>query len=75
MTLFENTVESERITRQERIDPDFSAEIAIPNVNATKLSSIKIPIPPEEEQKRIVAKLDEIFAVIENAKQNTEETL
>jgi type I restriction enzyme, S subunit len=35
-----------------------SAVIAIPNVNASKLSKLEIPLPPYEEQRRIVAKLE-----------------
>lgn len=35
--------------------------------NATKLSKLQIPIPPLEEQKRIVAKLDILFAKIDKA--------
>ena len=35
--------------------------IAVPNVNATKLSNIKFPLPPLPEQHRIVAKIEELF--------------
>jgi type I restriction enzyme S subunit len=40
---------------------DNTAGIAIPNVNATKLQSIPIPVPPLDEQKRIVAEIEKQF--------------
>ena len=36
-----------------------------PNVNATKLSEILIPIPPIEEQKRIVAKIEKLMPLVD----------
>jgi type I restriction enzyme S subunit len=41
---------------------DRSAGIAVPNVNASKLGDIKLPIAPFEEQVRVVAKLDEVMS-------------
>ncbi len=38
-----------------------SLGIAIPNVNASKLKQIQIPLPPLPEQRRIVTKLEELF--------------
>lgn len=35
--------------------------IAVPNVNATKLKQVSIPIAPLNEQHRIVAKIEELF--------------
>lgn len=43
--------------------------IAVPNVNATKLAELPIPLPPLNEQKRIVAKLDAIMPRIEAVKE------
>jgi len=43
--------------------------------NATKLSQMRIPIPPIPEQKRIVKILDEAFAAIDKAKVNAEKNL
>lgn len=43
--------------------------------NAKKLGSLSVPIPPIEEQRRIVAILGEAFEAIDNAKQNTEKNL
>ena len=36
-----------------------------PNVNATKLSEILIPVPPLEEQKRIVAKIEKLMPLVD----------
>ena len=44
--------------------------IAVQNVNATKLKSIKLPIPPLPEQRRIVAKIDELFSELDNGIEN-----
>jgi type I restriction enzyme S subunit len=38
-----------------------TAGIAIPNVNASKLKKLKIPLAPVEEQERIVAKIEELL--------------
>jgi len=40
--------------------------IAIPNVNASKLQSISLLLPPLSEQKRIVAKIEELFSELES---------
>lgn len=37
-----------------------------PNVNATTLKSLFVPIPPAEEQKRIVAKVDQLMALCDD---------
>ena len=42
-----------------------SLGIAIPNVNASKLKQIEIPIAPESEQERIVAKIEELFTQLD----------
>jgi len=44
--------------------------IAIPNVNATKLAKIKIPIAPENEQSRIVSEIEKQFSRLDEAFEN-----
>lgn len=39
--------------------------IAVPNVNASKLQTIPIPVAPANEQKRIVAKIEELFSELD----------
>ncbi|CDM93477.1 MULTISPECIES: restriction endonuclease subunit S [Limnospira] len=41
---------------------EASAGIALANVNAKKLAELSVPLPPLNEQRRIVAKLDRLFA-------------
>lgn len=45
------------------------------SINKTQIENIPIPLPPQPEQKRIVAILDEAFAAIDKAKANTEKNL
>ena len=44
---------------------DEKLGIAVPNVNATKLKSITVPIPPTEEQCRIVSRIEELFSELD----------
>lgn len=46
---------------------DYVTGSAQPKLNQKKLNSIKIPLPPLPEQQRIVAKLDGLFAKIDQA--------
>jgi len=39
-----------------------SVGIAVPNVNATKLETIQIPVAPQSQQKLIVGKIEELFS-------------
>ena len=48
---------------------DSQLGIAVPNVNATKLSDLPFPLPPLDEQKRIVDKLDQIILRIDLLKE------
>lgn len=51
---------------------EMSAGIAVPNVNASKLSELPIPLPPLPEQHRIVARLDAVLAKVGNARERME---
>ena len=44
---------------------DSSAGIGQPNVNGKKLAALQIPLAPLAEQKRIVAKIEELFSELE----------
>jgi len=46
--------------------------IAVPNVNASKLAELPLPLPPLTEQKRIIAKLDAIMPRIHSVKERLE---
>lgn len=57
---------------------EFSSGIAQPGVNAQKLENLLLPLPPLNEQKRIVEKLDSLFEktgrikeIIEEVKEKT----
>lgn len=47
---------------------DLSAGIAQPGVNSSKLKRMPFPLPPLNEQQRIVALLDELFTDLDEAK-------
>ena len=49
---------------------DEKLGIAVPNVNATKLKSIVVPVPPEREQRRIVNKIGGLFSEIDKGIEN-----
>lgn len=51
---------------------DEKLGIAVPNVNATKLQSIPLPVPPAAEQHRIVAKIEELFSELDKGIENLE---
>jgi len=48
--------------------------IAVPNVNANKLKSIIIPLPPFNEQNRIVEKIEELFSDLDKATDDLKKT-
>ncbi|MEQ1898723.1 MAG: restriction endonuclease subunit S [Vicinamibacterales bacterium] len=50
----------------------FVSGLTVPKLNQGSLREIPIPVPPVEEQRRIVAILDEAFAAIATAEANTE---
>lgn len=48
---------------------DNTAGIAVPNVNASKLDRIPIPFPDRETQRRIVARIDELFSELDDGEE------
>ena len=46
---------------------ELSLGAAQPNLSTEQINNIELPLPPFEEQKRIVAKLDNLFAKIDKA--------
>ncbi len=51
---------------------EFSAGIAVPNVNASKLASLQIPLAPSTEQRRIVTALEKLLAKVEASREHLE---
>jgi type I restriction enzyme S subunit len=58
---FINLVMNSAYFRQYQIEPNITQQTGQANFNGTKLSTTLIPIPPFEEQKRVVAKVDELM--------------
>ena len=54
---------------------ELSAGIAQPGVNSTKLKNILIPLPPLDEQKRIVAVIESLFEKLDAAKSIVQKVL
>ncbi|UGS22704.1 restriction endonuclease subunit S [Flavobacterium channae] len=54
---------------------DYITGLTVPKLNQEKLRSIPIPLPSLEEQRTIVAKLDQAFAAIDQAKANIEKNI
>jgi type I restriction enzyme S subunit len=48
---------------------EFAAGIAVPNVNASKLASLEMPLAPLGEQRRIVAKLEKLLSKVDTCQQ------
>lgn len=48
------------------------AGIAVPNLNASKISSFSIPVPDRETQRKIVSKIESLFSEIDKGTQELE---
>lgn len=53
----------------------FITGLTVPKLNQERMREIPIPVPPLEQQRRIVAVLDEAFAAIATATANAEKNL
>lgn len=62
-------------SQQELINTELRRGAAQPHVYASELAELRIPVPPLEEQRRIVVVLDEAFAAIATATANAEKNL
>lgn len=49
---------------------ESSSGIGQPNVNGAKLAALRIPLPPLNEQKRIVAKIEELFSELDDGEES-----
>ncbi len=54
---------------------EFISGMTVPKLNQGRLREIPIPLPPLEEQKRIVAVLDQAFAALDRARAHAEANL
>ena len=54
---------------------ELSSGIAQPGVNATKLQSLYFPLAPLSEQQRIVDRIENLFAKLDEAKQKAQDAL
>lgn len=56
--------------RETQIDPEIVQQCGQANFNGTKLSLCLLPLPPLEEQKRIVARIDALMRVCDTLEQS-----
>jgi restriction endonuclease S subunit len=49
--------------RKTQLEPEITQQTGQANFNGTKLANTMIPLPPREEQKRIVAKVNQLMAL------------
>jgi len=54
---------------------EFISGMTVPKLNQGRLRDIPIPLPPLEEQKRVVAVLDQAFAALDRARAHAEANL
>jgi type I restriction enzyme S subunit len=46
--------------------------VAMPKINQTELNAIAVPVPPLAEQRRIVAKVDQLMALVDELERQQE---
>lgn len=60
--------------RRTQIEPEIVQQCGQANFNGTKLQNTLLPIPPLAEQKRIVAKIDQLMALCDTLETHLHET-
>jgi type I restriction enzyme, S subunit len=55
--------------RQTQIEPEIVQQCGQANFNGTKLASTVVPLPPLAEQRRIVAKVEQLMALVDKLEQ------
>jgi type I restriction enzyme S subunit len=63
-----NLTMNTRMFRVTQIEPHLKQQCGQANVNGTIMRNMIVPIPPINEQHRIVAKVDELLAICDNLK-------
>ena len=52
-----------------------TTSVGVPNVSATKMALFPLPLPPIDEQHRIVAKVDQLMALCDQLKKRLTQAL
>ncbi len=60
---FFNIVINSQYFRKTQIEPEVTQQCGQANFNGTKLANTLVPLPPLTEQRRIVAKVDQLMAL------------
>lgn len=69
-----NITMNEPTFRKTQIEPHVKQQCGQANVNGTILKSMVVPIAPFTEQQQIVSKVDELFALCDNLKEEIRES-
>jgi type I restriction enzyme S subunit len=65
---FLNASMNSTLFRKTQIEPHLKQQCGQANVNGTIMKNMIVPIAPIEEQKRIIAKLEELFGICDSLK-------
>ncbi|MFN8672168.1 MAG: restriction endonuclease subunit S [Candidatus Sericytochromatia bacterium] len=69
-----NSYTNSIIFRKTQIEPEIVQQCGQANFNGTKLSNVLIPLPPLEEQKRIVARVEQLMKYCDELEANIEKS-
>jgi type I restriction enzyme S subunit len=59
---------------RDQIEGPIRHGVGLKNVNSTELASLQFPIPPREEQERILDKLDDLFELCDRLSQRVDDS-